>query len=80
MRHETLKINYVDQKTKHAFQLPITVFKKPSNSREYLKLEKILDELIDEVQGDGKHPLAIVMQIIGENLDRYDDEHFPVIG
>ena len=44
------------------------------------KLEKILDVLIDEVRDDSKHPLVIVMQIIGENLEQYDDEHYPAIG
>lgn len=52
----------------------------PSNAKEYAKLEKILDELIDEVRDNEKHPLAIVMQIIGENLEQYDNEHYPAIG
>jgi HTH-type transcriptional regulator/antitoxin HigA len=80
MSAAALKIDYVNQKTERKFILPVTVFKKPSNSKEYSKLEKILDELIDEVRGDGKHPLAIVMQIIGENLESYDSEHFPALG
>jgi HTH-type transcriptional regulator/antitoxin HigA len=75
-----LAIDYVDQKTAHKFHLPISVFKKPRNDREYAKLEKILDTLIDEVRGNDKHPLAVVMQIIGENLEQYDDEHYPEIG
>lgn len=75
-----LSIDYVDQKTQHAFHFPISVFKKPSNSKEYAKLEKVLDELIDEVRGNDKHPLAMVMQIIGENLEQYDNDHFPAIG
>jgi HTH-type transcriptional regulator/antitoxin HigA len=44
-----LAINYVDKNTDHKFHLPISVFKKPSNAKEYSKLEKILDNLIDEV-------------------------------
>jgi HTH-type transcriptional regulator/antitoxin HigA len=56
------------------------VVKKPANAKEYLKLEKILGELIDEVKGNDKHPLAVAMQIIGENLEQYDNEHFPDIG
>jgi len=75
-----LKINYTDQKTKHELNFPISIFKKPSNFKEYCKLEKILDELIDEVKEDSKHPLSIAMQIIGENLEQYDNEHFPDIG
>lgn len=75
-----LAFDYFDQKTDHRFHLPITVFKKPKNAKEYEKLEKILDELIDEVRGDDDHPLAIAMQIIGENLEQYDSENFPFIG
>ena len=75
-----LKIEYVDKKTHHEFHLPISVFKKPANAKEYEKLEKTLDKLIDEVRDNDKHPLAIVMQIIGENLEQYDNEHFPDIG
>lgn len=75
-----LKINYIDQKSKHKFDLPISVFKKPTNTREYAKLEKIIDQLIDEVRGNENHPLAMAMQIIGENLEQYDEENFPGIG
>lgn len=80
MNASALKIDYINHKTKHKFRLSISIFKKPSNSKEYLKLENILDELIDEVRGNDKHPLAIVMQIIGENLEQYDKEHYPDIG
>ena len=80
MSISALAIDYVDQKTGHKFHLPITVFKKPSNAKEYSKIEKILDKLIDEVRDDHKHPLAIAMQIIGENLEQYDNENSPAIG
>lgn len=80
MSMAALTIDYVDQRTNHRFHLPISVFKKPSNAREYAKLEKILDELIDEVRDNDKHPLAIAMQIIGENLEQYDNENYPAIG
>ncbi|MBS0351828.1 MAG: transcriptional regulator [Proteobacteria bacterium] len=39
-----------------------------------------MDELIDVVRANEKHPLALVMQIIGENLEQYDNEHYPDIG
>ena len=80
MSATALKIDYINQKSEREFHLPVSVFKRPSNPKEYAKLEKLLDELIDEVKGSEKHPLAIVMQIIGENLEQYDDEHFPVMG
>lgn len=80
MSTAALAIDYVDRKTDHKFHIPISVFKKPRNAKEYSKLEKLLDTLIDAVKDNEKHPLAIVMQIIGENLEQYDNEHFPAIG
>ena len=80
MSRSALKIDYVDQNTKHEFHFPISVCRKPNNAKEYSKLEKILDELIDEVKENDKHQLAIVMQIIGENLEQYDNENHPAIG
>jgi HTH-type transcriptional regulator/antitoxin HigA len=80
MSASALKIDYTNQKTKHEFHIPVSVLKKPANAKEYAKLEKILDEIIDEVRGNEKHPLAIVMDIIGDNLEHYDNEHFPPIG
>ncbi len=80
MNVSTLAIDYVDESTHHHFHLPLSVFKKPENTAEYKELEKILDRLIDEVRDNEAHPLALAMQIIGENLERYDDEHYPAIG
>lgn len=75
-----LSIDYVDERTNHQFHLPLSVFKKPKNSEDYSFLEKILDRLSDEVRDDETHPLALAMQIIGDNLEQYDDEHHPDIG
>lgn len=80
MRATALKFDYVDQKSAREFHFPVSIFKRPSSPKEYTKLEKILDELTDEVRGNEKHPLAMGMQIIGENLEQYDNEHHPVIG
>lgn len=55
-------------------------FEKPKTDSEYSQLEKVLDFLIDLVRDDESHPLALLMQIIGENLEDYDDEHFPALG
>jgi len=74
-------INYSDhQKTENTFKIPITVFKRPKTPKEYAELEKVLDSLMDLVGNDEAHPLALLMQIIGENLEQYDNEHFPAIG
>ena len=78
MTMTALSIDYVDERTNHQFHLPLSVFKKPRNSEDYSFLEKILDRLSDEVRDDETHPLA--MQIIGDNLEQYDDEHHPDIG
>lgn len=80
MSRAKLSIDYVDKKTQHEFHLPITVFQRPRDSQEYNKLEKLLDQLIDEVRDNENHPLAPAMQIIGDNLELYDDEHHPEIG
>lgn len=73
----TLSVHYFDKKTNHAIDLPISVFKKPSNPSEYQELEHVLDSLIDEVRDEASHPLALVMKIIGDNLEQYDDETHP---
>jgi HTH-type transcriptional regulator/antitoxin HigA len=80
MSMRALAIDYIDKKTEHAFHLPVAVFKKPTNEKEYAKLEKLLDQLIDEVRGNEKHPLASVMEIIGDNLEDYDNLHHATIG
>ena len=80
MSMPALSIDYVDQETHHVFHLPLAAFKKPRSTKEYEKLETILDELIDEIRDDEQHPLVLAMQIIGENLEQFDTEHFPAIG
>lgn len=51
-----------------------------SDKKEYKNLEIVLDQLIDKVRDNESHPLALVMQIIGENLEQFDNEHYPPIG
>lgn len=80
MSMPALTINYIDEKTHHEVNLPISAFKKPKSKKEYLKLEKILDQLIDEVRNNEQHQLIEAMQIIGENLEEYDDKHNQPIG
>ena len=78
MRATVLIVDYVDKKSE--FHLPISVFRKPKNLKEYTQFEEILDKITGVVRGKEKHPLAEVMQIIGENLEQYDDKNFPPIG
>jgi HTH-type transcriptional regulator/antitoxin HigA len=80
MKASRLQIDYVDKKSSQEFHLPISIFKNPQNEKEYLFIENYLNKLIDVVRGDESHPLAEVMQIIGDSLEQYDDEKFPPIG
>lgn len=59
---------------------PISVFKRPETDIEYDELEELLDKIIDIVREDEDHPLAIAMQIIGDNLEEYDSEMHDEIG
>jgi HTH-type transcriptional regulator/antitoxin HigA len=80
MKASRLQIDYVDKKLSQEFHLPISIFKQPRNEKEYSFIESYLDKLIDVVRGDETHPLAEVMQIIGDNLEQYDNGKFPSIG
>lgn len=80
MSRAALAIDYIDETTHRKFHLPLTVFQKPKNEREYKKLGKLLDQLIDEVKGNEKHSLTVALQIIGDNLEQYDNETHPPIG
>ena len=80
MTMTALSIDYVDERTHHKLHLPLSVFKKPTNSEDYSRLTEVLDQLVDEVRDDETHPLALAMQIIGDNLEQFDDEHHPDIG
>lgn len=73
-------IDYSGEKTSRKFHFPVSVFKKPANQSEYDILENLLDQILDEVREDEEHPLAIVAQIIGDNLEDFDNNNHPPIG
>src|SRR5690242_1810298 len=73
-------INYTGKTTSRKFHLPLSVLKKPTNQDEYDHLESLLDQILDEVRDNENHPLAIVAQIIGDNLEDFDDSSHPPIG
>jgi len=75
-----ITIDYVSEKTDSEFHLPLSVFKRPSNQEEYDWLESVLDELIDEVRDNENHPLAVAMQVIGDNLEDFDNKNYAPIG
>lgn len=49
----------------------------PHTEAEYDHLVNFLDELIDEVGQDETHPLASLMETIGQLIVAYETEHFP---
>jgi HTH-type transcriptional regulator/antitoxin HigA len=49
----------------------------PRTEEEYNRAVALLDELIDEVGEDEKHPLASLMDTLGALIEAYEDRHFP---
>jgi len=48
------------------------------NQKEYARAVKVLDDILDEIGEDEKHPLAELAEAIGVFVERYEDEHAPV--
>lgn len=51
----------------------------PRTEREYRQLVKLLDRLVDEVGEDEDHPLASMMEVLGVLIEKYEDDHVPVL-
>jgi HTH-type transcriptional regulator/antitoxin HigA len=49
----------------------------PRTEEEYNRAVALLDELIDEVGEDEKHPLASLMDTLGTLIEAYEDRHLP---
>ena len=49
----------------------------PRSEREYRRLVKLLDRMIDQVGENEDHPLASMMEVIGVLIEKYEDEHIP---
>lgn len=49
----------------------------PRTKAEYERAVALLDELIDEVGEDEKHPLASLMDTLGTLIEAYEDKHIP---
>ncbi|MCI0695107.1 transcriptional regulator [candidate division KSB1 bacterium] len=49
----------------------------PRTEEEYDRMVALLDELIDEVGEDEKHPWASLMDTLGTLIEAYEDKHFP---
>lgn len=51
----------------------------PQAESEYLRLVKVLDDLIDVVGEDDSQPLASLMEVICVLIEKYEDENVPVL-
>ncbi|MFK8183030.1 MAG: hypothetical protein AB8B99_06620 [Phormidesmis sp.] len=49
----------------------------PHSETEYNQLVSLLDSLIDRVGGDETHPLASMMDVIGELIESYESKYVP---
>lgn len=55
------------------------IFSVPHSKREYNKLVRFLDDLIDTVGEDEKHPLASLMETIGSLVEMYESKNLSEI-
>ena len=55
------------------------IFSVPHNQKEYNRLVRILDGLIDEVGENESHPLASLMETLGSLIESYEVQNIPEI-
>jgi len=48
------------------------------NEEEYEERTALLSALIDAVRDDEAHPLAGLMEIVGELIENYENTHYPI--
>ncbi|MFC1510209.1 type II toxin-antitoxin system HigA family antitoxin [Candidatus Omnitrophota bacterium] len=48
----------------------------PHNEKEYNRAVRLLDELIDIVGEDEKHPLASLLEILAVIIEDYENQHY----
>lgn len=51
----------------------------PHSEKEYRELVDVLDRLTDMVGEDEDHPLASLMDVLGVLVEKYEDDHVPVL-
>ena len=56
-----------------------SVFSVPHNEKDYNKLVKLLDSLIDEVGNNEYHRLSRLMETIGSLIESYESQNYPDI-
>lgn len=56
------------------------IFSVPQSDDDYNRLVSFLDSLIDEVGENEEHPLASLMDTIGNLIEAYEVKHLPEMG
>jgi len=51
------------------------IFSVPHDQKDYNKLVRLLDTLIDEIGNNEKHPLASLMETIGSLIETYESRY-----
>lgn len=65
------------EKVKSVWPQVKSVLSVPSSTREYDKLRRVMDDLVDEVGENENHRLAPLLDTIGSLLEVYEEEQFP---
>ncbi|MDF3821715.1 helix-turn-helix domain-containing protein [Leptospira sp. 96542] len=64
------------EKVKNVWDDVKEILSVPHTDKQYKKLVKILDELIDEVGNNEKHQLAPLLETVGNLIEEYENDHF----
>src|SRR5262245_55879949 len=64
------------EKVKNVWPQVKSVLSVPANAREYNKLRRVMDDLVDEVSENENHRLAPLLDTIGSLLEVYEEEQF----
>ena len=64
------------EKVKNVWPQVKSVLSVPTNIREFNRLSKILDDLVDEIGNDENHRLSPLLDTIGSLMEAYEEEHF----
>lgn len=68
------------EKVKSVWPQVRSVLSVPANLREYNKLRRLMDSLVDEIGENKSHKLAPLLDTIGSLLRIYEEQHFPFAG
>ncbi|PKA22275.1 transcriptional regulator [Leptospira sp. mixed culture ATI2-C-A1] len=64
------------EKVKNVWHDVKDILSVPHTDKQYKKLVRVLDELIDEVGNDEKHQLAPLLETVGNLIEEYENDHF----